>query len=374
MTLPKVHTGNLPEETLFVTSPNAPFIPNLIGRDSSAVTIYEDGRFGPADFSIFPQWYFPSTYYLPFVRRKPDADALASHPYRLIWYDMAPADFVAEPGSLITGYGRLNSNITAELTRLRVELRKKVDVLIHERHMSDVQARELRYCSRALQYSSITLETAPQNYLFTVLNLTSFQRLFLETLACYEYFTVWDQRKTSLDRLPVDTSIMGAFTCNPEQAEEFNQIGVPVWVVRHCSQLTTKMMKVGVPVFARDPEGSVFTPHREAGTVFTGHPSAVRNRVCQGLRMSQVKLGHAAYEQQPGEATYGMFSTFSVMSLLMSNLYSCWISSSISWFTAALDCGYSTFVGQCLGTIRTAHSSRGRYSAYRGKMEQDQTS
>ncbi len=104
---------------------------------------------------------------------------------------MAPADFVAEPGSLITGYGRLNSNITAELTRLRVELRKKVDVLIHERHMSDVQARELRYCSRALQYSSITLETAPQNYLFTVLNLTSFQRLFLETLACYEYFTVW---------------------------------------------------------------------------------------------------------------------------------------------------------------------------------------
>ncbi len=70
MTLPKDHTGSLPEETLFVTSPNAPFIPNLIGRDSSAVTIYEDGRFGPADFSIFPQWYFPSTYYLPFVRQE----------------------------------------------------------------------------------------------------------------------------------------------------------------------------------------------------------------------------------------------------------------------------------------------------------------
>ncbi len=63
-------------------------------------------------------------------------------------------------------YGRLDPNITAELTRLRVEeLRTRVDALIQERHMLDVQARELRHCSRALQYSSITLETAPQNYM-----------------------------------------------------------------------------------------------------------------------------------------------------------------------------------------------------------------
>ena len=108
MTLPKDHSGKLPEETVFVTSPNTTFIPDLIGRDQPAVIIREDGRFGPADFTVFPQWHFPSTYYLPFVRRKPGPDALKSHPYRLMWYDMTPADFVPEPGSLISGYGRFN--------------------------------------------------------------------------------------------------------------------------------------------------------------------------------------------------------------------------------------------------------------------------
>lgn len=43
MTLPKDHTGKLPEETIFVTSPNATYIPDLIGRDQPAVIIREDG-------------------------------------------------------------------------------------------------------------------------------------------------------------------------------------------------------------------------------------------------------------------------------------------------------------------------------------------
>lgn len=246
-----------------------------------------------------------------------------------MWYDMTPADFVPEPGSLISGYGRFNRAITQELTRLRIELRRKVDTLIHDCHMSEIQARELRHCSRALQYSSITLETAPQDYLFTLLNLTSFQRLFLETLACYEYFTVWEERKTSTTSLQVDESIMGAFTCSAEQAEEFNQIGVPVWVVRHCSQITPTM-KVGVPVFARDPEGCVLAPHRGAGSVFSGHPSAIRNRICQGLRLQQVKLGHAAYEQQPGEAVYGMSNYLLRVSYLTLSWDSFWVAFSLS--------------------------------------------
>lgn len=242
-------------------------------------------------------------------------------------------------------------------------------MLIHNRQMSDIQARELRHCSRALQYSSITLETAPQDYLFTLLNLTSFQRLFLETLACYDYFTIWEERKRSTTSLPLDMSIMGAFTCNTEQAEEFNQIGVPVWIVRHCSQLT-RTMKVGIPVFARDPDGCVLAPHPRAGSVYKGHPSAVRNRICQGLRLQQVKLGHAAYEQQPGEALHGMVIFFIAVYLLM-NFGSFWLSCSLSWLPAPLTTGPSTFVDIHFSTTATADSGCSARPTYARNVAQD---
>ncbi len=149
-------------------------------------------------FTVSLSGIFLSTYYLPFVRRKPSLDALESHPYRLMWYDMTAADFVPEPGSLISGYGRFNRAITEELTRLRIELRKRVDTLIQDRHMSEIQSRELRHCSRALQYSSITLETAPAELLVHSPSISLLSSGFSsKTLACYEYFTVWEERKTS---------------------------------------------------------------------------------------------------------------------------------------------------------------------------------
>ena len=35
--------------------------------------------------------------------------------------------------------------------------------------------------------------------------------------------------------------------------------------------------------------------------VFSRKPSAIRNRVCQALRLKNINLPHSAYEMQPGD-------------------------------------------------------------------------
>ncbi|KJA12721.1 hypothetical protein HYPSUDRAFT_210193 [Hypholoma sublateritium FD-334 SS-4] len=114
------------------------------------------------------------------------------------------------------------------------------------------------HCNRAMHFAALVLTFAPQSYMLTLLTVTLFQRAYLETLACYEYLTIWEERKNSLSlaRRPVDTSIMGAFTCSPQVAEEFNQLGVPVWYLRHIGTLS-RDMKVGSMVYPSIPEGAV---------------------------------------------------------------------------------------------------------------------
>src|SRR6267143_636214 len=87
---------NKPQPTgLFMTSPNMDFIPS-ISHDNNQVWIRQNGRYIVHDFTLYPQWYFEGTYYMPFVFRRPSVDALDAHEYALAWYDLKQQDFQRE--------------------------------------------------------------------------------------------------------------------------------------------------------------------------------------------------------------------------------------------------------------------------------------
>ncbi len=87
---------DIPQPTnLFVTSPNMDFIPSII-HDTNQVWIRQNGRYFVHDFTLYPQWYFEATYYMPFVFRRPPHDVLDAHEYALAWYDLKPTDFQRE--------------------------------------------------------------------------------------------------------------------------------------------------------------------------------------------------------------------------------------------------------------------------------------
>jgi hypothetical protein len=62
-------------------------------------------------------------------------------------------------------------------------------------------------------------------------------------------------------------------------------------------------MNVESHVFNRTIDLSRLVPRVYPGTVcvFSGRPSAVRNRVCQALRLKNIQIPHSAYEMQPGD-------------------------------------------------------------------------
>ena len=155
----------------FITSPNMTTIPDIT-KDTSVVRVRKDGRFATADFTLFPQWFAIGTYYLPYVRKKPQE---ADNPYASIWYNVTHHDFVRETGSSIGGMGRLSESLASLWTKLRRDLMAKIKTEAASGKHSTQELKELRFCERGMQFASVTLVCTPQTYEAVLLTATSFQ-------------------------------------------------------------------------------------------------------------------------------------------------------------------------------------------------------
>jgi hypothetical protein len=291
----ELNTVENPRPTdLFITSPNMDFIPSIY-HDRNQVWIRKNGRYYVHDFTLYPQWYFEGTYYMPFVFRRPPTEDLGAHEYALAWYDLKSEDFQRE-GRGDVEVGRLRQDLIDGFIAMRRKLSEKVDSLVKE--LDPSQVNEIRHSQRGMQFASICLNVAPQDRLMTLLTTTSFQRHFLETLACYTYFKEFVPRKLTgnVDPHAIDRRLMGALTCSLRVAQDMHQLGVPVWLVRRPVRIS-KYMNVGSEVIPRSPDAHC-DPDVFAGTirVHNGPPTAVRNRVCQALRIKNIQIQHSAYQ------------------------------------------------------------------------------
>jgi len=216
---------------LIISSPNARWIPNL-SEDDILVYARIDGSFYTADFTKVPQIFFQGTYYLPYVLCRPSPELLVDHPYHLIWYKLDRSkDFVVEMGSGSEAQGRIRKDLVQGLNILRKALSARIKTLRDQFPERVHQFRELTYCETGMTFDWCALDCAPQMYTLTLLMFASFQRHFLEALACHDYFADWSLRLPTDKPRDVDLSIMGAITPHIEEAVRFYMQGVPVWLI-----------------------------------------------------------------------------------------------------------------------------------------------
>lgn len=283
---------NLPNR-LFVTSPNMASIPD-ISKDPFPIQVRADGRFATSDFTLFPQWYAEGTYYLPYVRRKPTVD---NDPYAVMWHQLSKEDFIKE--GAVGGMGKLSDHLASTFADLRRDLMAKIrEVAISGRHTRE-ELKELHFCERGMHLSSVSLICAVQSYEGILLTATSFQRYFLETLACYEYLTYWKNLPVNDSNKPRPLAhVMGALTVEVEIAVRLFDEGVPVWLARHpsCFPLSTILLNEVSPT-VDEMELKLLAG---SAVIWAGEAGAFRNRVCQSLRMANINLGHSAYRALPG--------------------------------------------------------------------------
>ena len=283
-----------------VTTPNMDWIPDLT-LEPTLVRLCRDGRFYLNDFTLWPQWFFPGTYYMPYVRRRPNNNDLATHPYWLAWHNFTREDFVIEGGCL-TEVGTLREKLVQEFGDMEKDLNVKILELVAQATYDQKEYREMQYARRGMHTAAVILSFAPQSYLMTLQTVTSFQRYFLEALACYDYFATWKARWSEPDRVyEVDPSIMGLVTPSLDVAQNHFRIGVPVWLVRPPSDIPSRM-KVGCQMWAVGPDVHVVKDiYPGTAPIFTGPPSAERNRACQALRHVNLDQEHATHFLQPGD-------------------------------------------------------------------------
>lgn len=284
-------TTKIPK-TYFLSSPNMDFLPD-IRKDPQETYIRKNGRFATHDFTIWPQWYFPSTKNLCFVRRKPSAADLPQHPLRLIWYDLKDTDYVPEPGA-ITDLVRIPITLAEDFVALHKDLLSKIKVMIASRQTMDpLEFRDLRFAEHGARMTSILLTCGPQSRLLTLLTVTGFQRFYLEALAHYEYYTKWEGKMLAPcdTPLPVNQTIMGLVTGSLEVALKHYFIRVPVWLIRRASMMSadTKVRSVVWPT--NDFPGMEWSQYPDTARIFKSKPSPLRNRVSVALRMANVSIG-----------------------------------------------------------------------------------
>lgn len=278
-----------------ISSPNMLDLPDL-SQDSRFVYVRQNGRFGTADFSLCPQWYFVGTDYLPFIRRRPSIP-LDEHPYGVIWYNLADSDFILEPGA--NKIGRIPHSLVQRFRALSDDLRKRAEDLILLKSHSSFDIANLRHCMESMKFAVVILECAPQTFQLTLLTVTGFQRYYLEVLACYEYLTIFRDRPIS-DNPTVDPTIMGTITYSLEIAQRMFSKGVPVWLVRSPDEFASS-----TPIFTstlpRNPPEAMVPALCGSQPVFKGEASAIQNRACQAIKVGNVRHGHTAYALIPGD-------------------------------------------------------------------------
>jgi len=284
------------------------------------VVVRIDGRFYTHDFTLWVQWYFLGTWHYPFVRRRPDEFDLETHPYRLAWYSVSVQDLEIEE-RLSCRMTLLRKNLLEEFRDMARELSDKILKAKTLAPEEPEKCRDMEHSRQGMLAAIAVLDCAPQSEHATLMTVASFQRHFLESLACYEYLTIWRLRVLdTMDIRPVDTSIMGLITADIMTAQHFYQLGVPLWLVRPPDALPSDMKIVEQVSLERSmvpPAHFVAAIHPLTCATMDSPPSAARNRACQGLCLGGINLGHSANESQPGDTSQWEFVGMSLRICLL---------------------------------------------------------
>ena len=235
---PYLEPGQTIPKRMIVTSPNMCWMP-FISLLPRPVRARADGRFAWADFTVCPQWFIESQWHLPFVRARPPEATIKNHELSFCWWDLGDNHFVEAKGSAFRDLGTLREDIADSL---RNEARKL--------QLACRQINQLKDYGRLFYLANKTVDAALQLKFCTfskrdlVYRIAGFQRVYLETLAMFDWHTKWAFRLNDPTGKihEVDESIMGAITDNPECIAMLYRVGAPGWYVRPPANLSTNMI------------------------------------------------------------------------------------------------------------------------------------
>ena len=233
-----------------ITSPNSETIPCPQWGESD-VRLRADYRYGPDDFTLWPQQYIEVFCHLGAVPRKPTDP---SDPLSLMWWDPTETDFTVAQGSLFDGFGTLSMEKYVLFNNLCSSLSTRV--------RASLQAAEkpnstLRALLKSMEHACSRLEWCSGSYLEMRFSVTELQRYYLEVLALVNYIEIYKPRMDGAQSPAkgLTAACIGAFTSTPRVVQDFVEAGLPVYFIRPAAAVfTASPPKILSVVSLLDPE------------------------------------------------------------------------------------------------------------------------
>ncbi|KAJ6454897.1 hypothetical protein C8R47DRAFT_1328794 [Mycena vitilis] len=209
------------------------YIPELPLTLEHDVFLRQDLRYGPDDYTQWPQQYNHTFCHLANIRTK---DAAKSY-MNIMWWDPVPEDFCSKAdGRTITQeLGRLAEARLRALSRAVYEL-----LLDYRSYVADVAEKTLPAPLKPLMTSLVAamerLQALPNTYERTVLAVRNVQRTFLEIDAILEYMRMYKPyMEDPLSKATRPAALIGAYTTDSGVAQQLHRADIPYWYIRPAS-------------------------------------------------------------------------------------------------------------------------------------------
>lgn len=217
-----------------VTSPNADYVPRP-EFGSSSIQLRADLRYGIDDATIWPQPISKTYPYLSVIRRRPSNP---SDPLSVLWWTPTLSHFTPANNCAVFGLGNFKRSYLDPLYTLVKSLRSDTSEFIKNKDAIGLLNVESSLSIMVLSW--VRLEGMPATFEEKALELTEFQRNWLELRATLDYHSVYHmQRVRNTEPSVLRDDFIGGFTAHDNIAHEMFMAGIPVWLVRPATKIAT---------------------------------------------------------------------------------------------------------------------------------------
>ena len=209
------------------TTPNQDriYLPPMQKRD---IFLRSDFRYGPDDFTLWPQPFLLEYPHLGAIPRQPE-DRFAS--LSIMWWNPTRSDFFPVENGVLDGMGQLSTAKYWAFQDMSKEIKERIEIYKKE---STPRANSLvSSLARAMEDALIRMGSLKSPFGLMWFKITEFQRLYLELYALLDYLQIYKPRMDGLQ--PPATTVancIGAFTNVPHIAQYFHRAGLPIWFIQ----------------------------------------------------------------------------------------------------------------------------------------------
>jgi hypothetical protein len=231
---------------MVITTPNATYIPRPPSGNTEVV-LRSDLRYGVDDATLWPQFHIEK---YPHLAAIPSKVANPENYFSSLWWTPTRGDFIQ---SLTSGLSGLGSIVCREMDQLD---HCKRDIMDDTRRYLEQNPKDvvISAARSVTAFSWVRLSTILGKYEEKALEVTEFQRNWLDLRASLDYLQIYHPRMYTNDGYASVEPRVGCFTTQPIIAQEFYSAGIPVWLIRSLDSISPEIRITQICSISEPPD------------------------------------------------------------------------------------------------------------------------